>query len=205
MAISFQDTLIRLNNLGLTDVILPFVLIFTITFAILQRTGIFGDAKKEGRKFNTIFAMVMGLIVVVPHVLGQYPNGYDVVQIINSSLPGISLVMVVIISLLLVMATFGLDAGFKKSNGIKGFFTLLSIVAIVGIFGTSLGWWQLNGIFSFLNDPDLQAMIVVIAFFWMIISFVTGSPEEAAAKKNIFQQLGELVEGEEGGGRPPAH
>ncbi len=199
--VSFQDTLIRLDNLGLRDVILPFVLIFTITFAILQRTAVFGPATGEGRKFNTIFAMVMGLIVVVPHVLGQYPAGYDVVQIINSSLPGVSLVMVAIISLLLVMATFGLDKGFKKSHGISGFFTLLSFVAVAGIFGTSLGWWELTGIFSFLNNADLQAMIIIIAFFWIIISFVTGKPEDAAnPKKNIFKQIGELVEG---GNEPP--
>ena len=68
-----------LESWGLTDVLLPFLLIFTLVFAVLQKTEILGDDKKN---FNVIIALVLGLLFVVPHIAGAYPIGYDPVQFI---------------------------------------------------------------------------------------------------------------------------
>ena len=43
----FKDALIKLEEIGLSDVIIPFILIFTLVFAILQKSHIF--AKKGER------------------------------------------------------------------------------------------------------------------------------------------------------------
>ena len=39
--VNFQDLIFKLESLGFADVLLPFILIFTVIFAILQKTDIY--------------------------------------------------------------------------------------------------------------------------------------------------------------------
>ena len=63
MTYSFTDFVQTLEDMGVSDVLLPFVLIFTIVFGVLQKTDIFGQNKKN---FNAIIALVVALSVVIP-------------------------------------------------------------------------------------------------------------------------------------------
>jgi amino acid transporter len=87
-----QQGVYVLENLGVVDVILPFILVFVIVFAVLQKTKILGENKegKPMKNFNSVIALVMGLAVVIPHVMGSYPDpNMDIVNIINIALPNI--------------------------------------------------------------------------------------------------------------------
>ena len=111
MANSFiLDNAIRsIDNYGVTDVVLPFLLIFVIFYAILQKTKVLGDGKKN---LNIIIAIVVGLLVVIPHVTGRFPANTDPVQIINDSLPQVSVVLVAVIFLLVMIGIFGQEQVF---------------------------------------------------------------------------------------------
>src|SRR3989338_1647654 len=92
-----------LGNLGgilqqwaIADALLPFLLVFTISYAVLQKSKILGDKAKN---FNVVVALVLGLLFIVPHLTSTYPVGYDPVVVMNSSLPSISLVAVASIML----------------------------------------------------------------------------------------------------------
>ena len=52
---------IFLQNIVFTKFVLPFLLIFFIVFAILEKTNVFGDDKKQT---NALIAFVIGLIFV---------------------------------------------------------------------------------------------------------------------------------------------
>src|SRR3989344_3859843 len=103
MANEFPDFLVRLEEMGMLDSLLPFILIFTIVFAVLQKTKIIGEGR---RQFNTLVALVLSLMVVIPHVTGKYPPGQDIVAIINTALPQVSLVVVIILAALLLIGVF---------------------------------------------------------------------------------------------------
>jgi len=51
------------------------ILIFTIIYAALYKSKILGEDRKN---FNVIIALVVALSVIIPHVLGTYPAGYDI-------------------------------------------------------------------------------------------------------------------------------
>lgn len=169
MANDVPEFLRQLDQWGLTDAVLPFILIFTILFAVLQKTKIIGEGK---RQFNTLVALVLSLMVVIPHVTGRYPPGGDVVTIINNSLPQVSLLVVVILAALLVIGVFAPGVMFGGTS-MGALFGILSLVAVFYIFGNAAGWWTTTGVFSFLNDPDTQAVIVIVSVFALIIWFVT--------------------------------
>ena len=65
------------------DVLLPFLLVFTIVFAILEKTNILGEDKKN---FNVIIALVIGALLVSQTAL---------VEIINLFIPRVSLFIVI--------------------------------------------------------------------------------------------------------------
>ena len=100
---AMQSALYSLESWGLTDVILPFVLIFTVIFAILQKAKIFGA---ESKKYNVVFALAISLLVVIPHVTGTYPAGLDAVDIINQAIPSISVLAIAVIMFLVLAGIF---------------------------------------------------------------------------------------------------
>lgn len=193
---ALEDVFWRLEEMGFTDVFLPFILVYTILFAILQKVNLFGAGAK---KFNSIIALATSLGVVIPHVLGQYPPGTDVVQIMNTALPNVSLLIVVILFVMVVATFFGVDWGNK--NWTSTVVTMASLVALLAIFASAAGWWTPYGPLSFLQDPDLQATLVIIAVFWILISVVTKDDTAAADKYDIIRFKGS---GGSGGGAPPA-
>src|SRR3989344_8286450 len=67
----FRSSIDFFGKIGIYDVILPFLLVFTIVFAILEKTAIFGREKpKEGteeitrKNLNAMAAFVMAFFVV---------------------------------------------------------------------------------------------------------------------------------------------
>ena len=183
----FTEGLRTIERWGLSDVILPFFLIFTIVFAVLQKTKILG---KESRGFNTIVSLVLGLSTVIPHVLNIYPAEADVVNIINTALPNVS---VVIIAVILVILIVGLFAGGEMTGYTSGGIVVAAFIIVIYIFGASAGWWQMAGWLDFLSDPDTQAVIIVLLVFAIVIWFITREKESSGEKmmtgwKDLFKK-----------------
>jgi len=175
MANEFNDVFLRLDSLGVLDSLLPFILIFTIIFAVLQKTKIVGEGK---RQFNTVIALIVSLMVVIPHLTGKYPPGQDVVTIINTALPQVSLLVIAILAALLLIGVFAPGVMFG-GTGIGAIMGLFALGAVFYIFGNAAGFWQTTGMFNFLNNPDTQAVLVIVLVFGLIIWFITKSDDEA--------------------------
>lgn len=103
----YQEGFQLLVDIGLLDVILPFILIFTITFATLQNTKVFGvEGKKKApkTKLNAMVAFVMGFFAVL---------ATNLLNIINIVLFYFVLLLVIVLLLALI---FGLSGGEVKSK-----------------------------------------------------------------------------------------
>jgi len=190
---AYEFTFAQLEYLGLFDVILPFILIFTIVFAVMQKVQLFGDPKttKNVKNYNVVIALVMGLAVVFPHVLGYYPPDKDIVLIINQSLPNVSIVLVAILMALLIIGILGkrFELG---GTSLSGWIALAAFVVIVYIFGSAARWWESNFAFWLLAQPDLMALVIVILVFALIIWLVT-KEDKPSDEKSIPNQLKEML------------
>ncbi|MBL7055656.1 hypothetical protein ISS07_01965 [Candidatus Woesearchaeota archaeon] len=182
-----------LSRWGLMDVLLPFLLIFTIIFAVLEKSAIFGE---ERRNMNTAIAMIFGLIVVIPHITGDLPAGYDPVLVINAALPSVGLVTVGVIALMILIGVFGHDK-IHLGMSMPGWVAFFSIVSIIIIFGSSAGWYA-NGFDGWLENmfgSDALAIFIMIVVFGVIIAFVTGGDserEKLGGMKRIGMDFGKL-------------
>ena len=177
----------QLEQLGLFDVILPFILVFTIVFAILQKAKLFGE-EDENKKFHVMISLVMGLAVVFPHVLGYYPPDRDIVNIINQSLPNVSVVLVAIVMALLIIGMLG--RRFQLAGGsLSGWIAFAAFGMIVYIFGNAAGWWDSPAWLYFLNDSETVTLIIAILIFAIIIWFITKSDEPATPGEGFFADV----------------
>jgi|SRR3989344_3933969 len=184
-----ENFITTLNNWGLTDVLLPFILVFAIVFAILSRMNIFGDDKKN---INIVVALVLGLIFIMPHVTGNYPPNYDPVDIINGAIPGVSIVAIAVIMVLLLIGLFGWK---QEGSQVPWIIFLLAIVAVVYFFGSAAGWWYgWNSLSQFFGE-DAVSLVVVLLVFGIIIWFITSTGKSGTTGKKVFGDLGKWLGG----------
>lgn len=174
MYFDFRNSLYALESYGLMDVVVPFILIFTVSFAMLKKAKIFGD---DSKKFNIVISLSLTLTTIIPHVLNIYPYDYDVVRIINTALPSVALWLVGILCFFMLVGMFG-KAPTLGDNSISGFIAIGAFVVVFLIFLSAAGIISLDGFLYFLNDPDVQAFIIVVAVFFGIIKMVTGEDED---------------------------
>lgn len=192
----FEDFFTSLEELGFVDVFLPFILIFTVVFAVLEKTKIMGEGKKN---MNVGIAIIFALLVVIPHVTGNFPAGYDPVAIINAALPSVGLVVVAVVSLMILLGVFAHDRIMLGLTA-PGWVGIFSIVALIFIFGSAAGWWTTD-LLDWLENifgSDVLRVVAFILVFGIVVAFITGGGE-AERRGGILERagvnLGELFGG----------
>lgn len=186
-ALKLEGFVRTLENWGLTDVMLPFLLIFVIVYAILQKTKILGEGRKN---LNVIIAVVVGLLVVIPHVTGRFPADSDPVLIINDALPQVSIVLVAVVFLLILIGVFGQDYVFLGVS-MPGWIALVSFITILLIFGGSAGWWD-AGFGTTLENffgTEGVAIFIMLVVFGLIIAWITSDSKERE-DRTILNRMG---------------
>ncbi len=178
MYLDFRYMIQNLYNIGVLDILLPFILVFTLVFAVLQKTELLGKDKAGNprKNFNVIIALVMALGVIFPSVTGAHVyGGVDVVQVINNAIPNVSLLIVGIIMVMLVTGVFGKPLDTSQSYLGSGFI-ILSILTVGLIFAVAAGWIGRTYVprwLYFLYDPQFQTLVITIVVFALIIHFIT--------------------------------
>ncbi len=153
-----------LVDFGVYQYLLPFLLVFSIMFAILNKTKVLGGKTN----IDGVVAMVGGLLLVVQQ---------DIVETINTFLPKVSLIIVVILMFLILVA---LVAG-KEFKGFQGaWMGLFIIVIIVALF------MALNPNITFLNSIDRERLLQIGIFLGIMIGsffLVTSAFKEEKGNK----------------------
>src|SRR3989344_2130452 len=139
-----------LQDFGFFDIVLPFILVFTLVFALLDKTKILGkEGEEPKRNINTLVAFVFGLLVVATT---------SVVQVLNDALPVITLILIILLCFMLLVGAFHGDKEFDHfSSGFwKGFLTLVLFVAVILTFmnfvETDSGETWLEVFWNYVND-----------------------------------------------------
>jgi hypothetical protein len=185
---SFSNAAYYFESYGIMDFLIPFVLIFTILYAVLQKIKLFGEGKKN---FNVIIALAISLLFVVPHVTGTYPSGFDPVQIMNEALPSVSLVAVAAIMLMMLLGIFGKGLG----DTLQPVIAIGSIIFVLYIFGSSISIWSGPSDLFYWWTAELTELLIIIAVFGIIVYFITKEKGTGETGKNIYEGTKKLIQG----------
>ncbi len=149
-----------LSSAIFSNIILPFLLVFTLLFAILEKTKILGDGKKQ---INAITSLVIGLIVI------SYSYA---VGVISKLMPFLAVSAVVILVFMILMG-FVTGSGELKP-GLKITFGILVglglIIAVLWATGT-LGYVYSN-LFTGSSAGSIWTNVLFIALIGGAIALV---------------------------------
>ena len=181
---SFTNLAEYFQAYGVMDFLLPFILVFTIIYAVTAKLALFKDHKQ----FRVVIALVLALLFVVPHITGNYPLGYDPVQVMNESLPSISLVSIAAIMVLLLMGIFGADF----SAAAAPFIAIISLAFVAYIFGASLGLWRGPYDIFYWWSSDITELMIVLLIFGLVVWFIVKEPSKPGDRGAIGKMLDEF-------------
>ena len=151
---------------------------------------IFGSDDGQNKKFNVVIAFSITLLAVIPHVTGTYRE-FDIVQIINTTFPQIALLIATIVMVLILVGVVGGGKTVEKSP-MLGIITIISVALVVIIFGRALWPGYTPSWLGFLDDPNLQAIILTLLGFGLVVWFVTSSPG-ASGQKPFYDKIKEFI------------
>ncbi|MBN1645673.1 hypothetical protein JW868_01385 [Candidatus Woesearchaeota archaeon] len=191
----FGDFIFWMEDVGIADVLLPFILIFTVVFAILQKTRILSGGKTittHHRNMNAMISMVMGFAVVIPHITGSYPYGADVVEILNAAVPKVSLVIIIVLMIMVLLGLFGWEfAEPGEENTWAGILGIIGVLVVVFIFVSSSGWGNTYLPYWLQNvlDSETKNIIIMLIVFGLVIFFITKPEKETEKRGRGFASL----------------
>ncbi len=184
---TFYDFIYWLQDTGTLDVLLPFVLIFTIVYSIFSKTGILGN-----KRYNVVVSIVIAFVFVVPHILSP-GSEYDFVPLINNFIPGVAAIIVVGLLFIMMLALF--DQDIAQKNIVKVVAPIVAIIVFVIILGYNIGWWyQLPPFLDWLLDPETQMILVTIIIFFVVAMWITGGEEDEGKSKGNSKGAKEFLD-----------
>lgn len=122
---AYQEVFQWLVDFGFVDVILPFLLVFTLTYAVLQKTRILGEEnKKPKKKLNAMLAFVLGFIAVL---------ATNLLNVINVLIGYMVLLLIVGLLLAIVLGLAGAEGGHKNRLFIALMIILFALFVFYGL------------------------------------------------------------------------
>jgi len=160
MAAGFYDLFYQLQGTGFYEFLLPFLLVFTVIFAILEKTKLFGvdESGRSKKNISAVIALVLGLLVV---------SQFEVVANLQHFLPRITLFIIIAMMVLILIGLFAGDI----HSGFGG--VLLIIVSLIAVAAT---YWALAPLMGFgvtvwleRNWPTILIALIVIAALFAVM------------------------------------
>jgi hypothetical protein len=151
---SIGDIFFQWNNLGLFDIVLPFLLVFAIVFGLLSSTHFFGD----NRSVYVIIAIVIGLISL------RFTDLFTV--FISELFPRLGVGIAVILTVLILAGLF-INKDEKRYWG-WGLSVLGLVIAIAIIYQSFDAIGLSQGIFG--NTDTIGFIVLAILIIGVIIA-----------------------------------
>ena len=177
MTSAFRGAIEFFDKIGVYDVILPFLLVFTIVFAILEKTKVFGTEKVgeqdlSKKNLNSMAAFVIAFIVIASSKI--------VAVITKISSHVVVLLLLSVFFLLLVGSFFKEGEATFLEGKWKYLFMLIMFIGIVLIFLNAIendsgeswlswGWDQVTNNWSSNAVASIILLVVIIAFMVYVV------------------------------------
>ena len=181
MATPFREVIEFFDKIGLYDVVLPWLLVFTIVFAIFEKTKVLGTEKHEGHEYtkknlNAIVSFVVAFLVIAAK---------ELVEIINETVAKAVIVLFFSVLFLLLVGSFHKEGEpIYLQGGWKVAFMIIVFLAIVGIFLDSIKtsdgrtWLERLGDFSGSGSDQVAGSIILLTLVVLFIVYVVKEPSK---------------------------
>ncbi len=168
---AFRESLSFLDRLGVFDVVLPFLLIFTIVFAVLEKTRVFGTETVDGKHYtkknlNALAAFAIAFFAVASS---------RVVQAITQISANVVILLFASMFFLMLVGSFHQQSD-EKGFALQGIWkTLFILIMFVGLFGIFLNAIETNGttwlqlLFNWASQFSTNVSVATIVLLGLVV------------------------------------
>lgn len=174
MAFDLRTVFSYWESAGVFDILLPFILVFALVFAILEKIQMFSRKDSEGKVIGTnkgihsIIAIALGVLIA---------NNVYIREVLHRFLPNVAFFMVVILAFIMLISTFLGESSFITDN-LKWLAVIVSAIFV----GLSLFAENITDLYDipyyfdwlFYMDSQSQAVIFFIAAMIVVYLIATG-------------------------------
>ncbi len=186
---TFVSVITFFDKVGLYDVVLPFILVFTIVFAILEKSKVLGTEEVSGKEvtrknLNAMVAFVIAFLVIASAQL------VDIITTVSSQV--VILLLLSVLFLLLVGSFYQESEGGYLQGGWKTFFMFIMFIGIVLIFLGAIknasGQSWLDIFWDYVSQGQggdavgsIILLIIIVLLVWFVIRTPGGSEPAKSA------------------------
>ena len=147
-----------------TEMLLPFLLVFVVVFAILQKSKVLGAGKAQ---IDSLVAMVIGLILI-----GVKQPREIIVGLMPWMAVGVAVILVFLILYGFVAGDLSSAPGWMKITFgvLAGLFTIGVVLYVTGLGSVIVGWFS----DSSSGDIWMNVLIVLLVVGAMVVAVVSG-------------------------------
>jgi len=139
------------------DYILPFVLVFTLIFAILEKTKLLGEGK---RQVDAIVGLVVGLILIA----FPFPR-----TIVVELMPFLAVAAII---LLVFMLLYGFIAGKKEGDVLNPYLKvalgIILVFALITVLLIIADWW--DPVYEFLFERETASQVWINVLLLVVLA-----------------------------------
>ncbi len=176
----FYDLFFLLQDTGFYELVLPFILVFAITYGVLHKVNLF----RKNPGINSIIAIIMGLLVV---------SQFQIVDRLNLFIPKVGFLLVIILMFLFLIGIFQ-KGDYEGFTGVAYFIAvIISILLIIWALGPSLGLslYEIIPIELQSSGGLILGLLVLGVAIWMISAGgTTPRGKSRSAFDNLIDELG---------------
>ncbi len=188
MASTFREVLVFFDKIGIYDVVLPFLLVFTIVFSIFEKTKVLGmekvgDTEYTRKNMNAMVSFVIAFMVIASSRL------VEIITQVSSQM--VILLMLSVFFLLLIGSFYEEGKGVFLEDNWKKLFMLIMFLGIVAIFlyaiKTKDGQPWLEWFFEYVSvnfNSTAVASIILVLVFILAIWYIVKEPRKGSSSSD---------------------
>jgi len=188
MVSTFRTIIEFFDQIGIYDVILPFILVFTIVFAILEKTRVLGVEDINGKPYpkknlNAMVAFCVSFFVIASS---------EIVEILTAVSSQMVVLLMLSVLFLLLVGSFYKEKpeGFFLENGWQMGFTVIMFIGILLIFLNAVkynGKSWLQTFWDYLSKSgaggEAVGSIILVVIVIIFIAFIVKESPKKEIKK----------------------
>lgn len=167
---SLYEIISTFESIGVFDIAMPFLLVFTLTFGVLEKIQLFGTNKKN---INLVVSLVLSFLAI---------RNIFLIQLLNRFLPNVAMFLIIILMFLLLLGTFGgVLTGFQ---GLMAIFALIiSAIFVILALGSDVllgyGFVMPSFFADLFYDYQTRATILFVGGLVIVISLATSTENKS--------------------------
>jgi len=176
MVSTLRGSIEMLEGMGFLNVVLPFLFVFVIIYALLEKTKVFGlnEKGKTKKNLNSMTAFLIGFIFI---------SFMSQVDSLITYLQYIGMFLIFLMGLFYLFALFRFEVPLVK----KGSYIPI-VLFLVSIFGFLYAMGFLNDLeYGWIYDLLFNPVTILIVFFFGIVWFISSGEVSKPSSNNTSQ------------------